>query len=206
MMLRVVCAGLALVTLLSAGAASADEPTPATATATDAGPPPPPAPTEAYWYGGQTLAVDGISAAAVLGAVVLPPLAIAGAGGLVLGAPIVHLVNDRPGAAVVSLALRTALPIGAGVIGYNLAGSCNRNAATESGSFLGPCFLHGWNEAAIGGLVGMGVAIATDATLLARGTRPVTPPADSVAPRVTSLAPSFDPKTRTTSVGVAGTF
>ncbi len=189
-------------TLLLAGAASADEAElPAS---------PPPAsesvPTESYWYGDATLAVDGISTAVLLGGIVLPPLALVGGAGLVFGGPAVHLANDRPGAAAASFGLRTLVPIGAAVIGYNLAGSCNRTER-EPGAILGPCFLHGVGEAATGALVGLGVAVAVDAGLLARGTREGKPPPPaSAAPRVTSVAPSFDPQTRATSVGVGGTF
>ena len=179
--------------------------------------PPPPVPlrytpstsarsTVSEWYGWQTLTVDGASLATTFSGAVTPALAVVGLGGLVLGAPIVHLAHERPVAALGSLGLRTLLPLAGMATGYLAAGSCTEQR--QPGDILGPCFLHGVGEAAVGGVIALGLGIALDTTLLARETREVEPATTGSATtlRVQSVAPSFDPATRTASVGVGGTF
>src|SRR5262245_7305404 len=72
------------------------------------------------WYGWQTLAIDGTAFAtwtvtSLVGKTqARPPVStvnLAGRGVYLLGAPIVHAVHGKPGAAIGSLALR-ALPMG----------------------------------------------------------------------------------------------
>jgi hypothetical protein len=165
---------------------------------------PPPAPTEHYWYGWQTLTADGASLAVTLGGIGMnaSPVAVVGVGGLYLAAPAVHLAHGRVGVAFGSLGLRMGLPVLGGVIGFAAAAPCS---SAESKQFLG-CAFHGWGEAAVGGLLGLGAAVVLDAALLAHGTREISEPAESGRPRVTSVAPSFDPVTRTASVGLGGSF
>ena len=58
------------------------------------------------WYGGQTLLVDGVSAALAL---VMPAV---GATGFVFGGPGLHLSHGRPGIALLDLGLRVGLTVG----------------------------------------------------------------------------------------------
>jgi hypothetical protein len=173
------------VAVLAPRSAHAEEPSPS--------PSPPPPTTQ--WYGWQTLTVDGAS-------LLTAPLGV-GIGGLVLGGPIVHLVHERPLAALASLGLRTVLPVVGGYIGRNAAGNCTKER--EPGDILGPCFMHGLDELVVGALIGVSIAVAVDASALAYA--PATPaerPSDK--PRVTSVAPSIDPVTRSASLGLGGTF
>ncbi|MDB4933212.1 MAG: hypothetical protein JWP87_184 [Labilithrix sp.] len=157
---------------------------------------PAPASSTPHWYGAQTLIVDGAS-------LLTAPLGV-GIGGLVLGAPIVHLVHDRPYAALASLGLRTVLPVVGGYLGLSAAGTCHEQR--ESGDFLGPCFLHGFDELVIGALVGVSIAVAVDASVLAYEPARAAEQHVSDRPRVTSVAPSIDPITKSASVGLGGTF
>ena len=161
-------------------------------------------PKERYWYGYQTLLVDAASiTTALLGVRTdAPALGYIGALGLFVGAPIVHFVNERPLAAFGSAGLRVGLSGLGVVIGFAVAGSCHEDASSTA---FGSCFLHGVGEAAIGGLIGLGSAIVLDGALLARGERDVAR-SDTGMPRVTSLAPTFDPHTRTAGAGVGGSF
>jgi hypothetical protein len=184
---------------LASPAASADAP-PCGAASPDAAaaPPAPAAPPPAarrQWYGYQTLIVDGAS-------LVTAPIVV-GLGGLVLGGPIVHLVHHRPLAALASLGLRTALPTAGAYIGLSAAGTCHDKQ--EPGRLLGSCFMHGFSELIVGGLVGATIAIAVDASTLAFETD-APEDRESGVPHVTSLVPSIDPLTRSASVGLAGTF
>jgi hypothetical protein len=157
--------------------------------------------TESYWYGWQTLTADGLSIATMMagGAIKAPGLSYVGAGGLFLGAPIVHFANARVGAGFGSLGLRVGMPTLGAMIGYAAAGPCHDQSGFG-------CIFHGWGEAIVGGLIGMGGAIALDASVLAHGEREVEHPRETGLPRVTSVAPSFDPLSRTASVGMGGTF
>ncbi len=166
----------------------------------------PPSPARS-WYGYQTLIVDGAS--------LLTTPVFVGLGGFVLGAPIVHLVHGRPVAAVGSLGLRALLPIGGAFVGQSMAGRCHdthRQSAASGAErnvgddLLGPCFMHGFTELAVGAAVGLSVAVAIDAAFLAYDDRAPPKPARSGTPRLTSIAPSIDPITRSASVGVGGTF
>lgn len=205
-----IAAALTLVLLGgSARDAFADEPPPSPMPFRTT-PSPLPRSTVSEWYGWQTLTVDGASLATTFSGAVTPALAVVGLGGLVLGAPIVHLAHERPLAALGSLGLRTLLPLTGMVTGYAAAGRCTKQP--QPGDMLGPCFLHGVGEAALGGAIALGVGIAIDTTLLARETRE---PEDETSGsttnlptnlRVRSVAPSFDPTTRAASVGVGGTF
>lgn len=163
-------------------------------------------PTESYWYGWQTATSDAASIAVILAgsAMHAPLLSYAGAGGVLFGAPAVHIANGRAGVGFGSLGLRVVLPVMGAVIGYSAAGSCQEDP--RSTQLLGNCFLHGIGEAALGGLIGVGSAMVIDATALTFGRREISEPRESGMPRVTSVAPSYDPLTRTASVGMGGRF
>lgn len=93
------------------------------------------------WYGWQTLLVDAVSVAAM-------PAAGIGAGGYLLGAPIVHAAHDRWGIAAASLGLRVALPIAGAYAGVALE-NCPRNAQSDDMCGLG------------GAILGLGVGMLT---------------------------------------------
>ena len=159
---------------------------------------------ESYWYGWQTLTADGLSVATMFAGAALHSEGVAwfGVGGYFLGAPVVHVVQGRVGAGFGSLGLRVGAPVVGAIIGYAAAGPCS---SSENAQLFG-CVFHGWGEAIIGGLIGATGAVALDAALLAHGTRQVAPPQETGIPKLTSIAPSFDPRTRTTSLGASGTF
>ena len=166
-------------------------------------------PTEGYWYGWQTASSDAASVAVVLigSATHASVVTALGVGGTLFGAPGVHLANGRGLIGLADLGLRVALPLFGGFVGYAAAGTCHEDP--HSTSLLGNCFLHGFNEAAIGGLVGLGSAMLIDASTLAYGTRDIEPPAaprERGIPRITSIAPAYDPLTRTAAVGMGGRF
>jgi len=163
-------------------------------------------PSESYWYGWQTIAADGASLAifglgAGTGASVV---SWAGAFGVLFGAPAVHVANGRGDIGVLSLAMRVALPLVGAGIGYAAAGTCHDDP--NSHELFGNCFLHGFSEAGTGALIGLGSAMILDATALSYGHREITTPRESGALRVTAVAPSYDPVTRTTSIGMGGRF
>lgn len=190
----------------------ADETVPA-ASDKPSGQPPTSGPTEKYWYGYQTLIADGASLGAMLLGSASPAFGYVGVGGYLAGGPIVHFANKNPGAAVTSMLMRPLLPVLGAVIGYAAAGSC-RERPNEPGEIdiFGDCFLHGVGEAAIGALVGMSIAVTIDAAALARGERPVERAHEHEAKKVdgrvhvTGVAPSYDPRSGTASVGLGGTF
>jgi hypothetical protein len=216
------CASVLAITCLASSASAQVESTPEFTPA----PPPPPAPApepepeaapaparapvakaarETEWYGWQTLTADGLSVATIIAGAGLKSseVALLGVGGYFVAAPIVHVVQGRVGVAFGSFGLRVAAPMVGGAIGYMAAGPCS---ASESGKLFG-CLFHGWAEAAVGGLIGATSAVALDAALLAHKTREATPPPqESGTPKLTSIAPSFDPRTRTTTLGASGTF
>jgi hypothetical protein len=91
-------------------------------------------------------------------------------------------------------------------VGYAAAGTCHEDS--HSTGLLGDCFLHGFIEAAIGGLLVLGSAMLIDASALAYGTRETPPvaPRERSALRITSIAPAYDPVTRTAALGMGGRF
>jgi hypothetical protein len=54
--------------------------------------------------------------------------------------------------------------------------------------------------------VGLGSAMVIDASAFAYGKREIAEPRESGLPRVTSVAPSYDPLTRSASLGMGGRF
>ena len=188
----------------SAPPAAAEEPAPTLAARPGAA-----LPTEGYWYGWQTASSDAASVAVVMigTATHASVITALGVGGTLFGAPGVHLANGRGLIGLADVGLRVALPLLGGFVGYAAAGTCHEDP--HSTSLLGNCFLHGFNEAAIGGLVGLGSAMVLDASALAYGTREIEPPSaprERGAPHITSIAPAYDPVTRTAAVGMGGRF
>jgi hypothetical protein len=84
--------------------------------------------TETVWYGWQTLVSDAATGVSTMlltqipnnAGVILPNLGI----GFVLGAPLVHLFNGRPGVAVGDLLLRGAVGVGSVALSLSAFGSC----------------------------------------------------------------------------------
>jgi hypothetical protein len=129
-------------------------------------------PTVRHWYGDQVLRVDGASI--ILGLVA----AKAGNGdsglmvmaaGWVFGAPVVHAVHRRPGAALASLAMRAGLLLGA----YYEGGPRKTTCTTAVGSCADdPHASDSWQttsttfSGAIGLLLGGMIASALDSALL----------------------------------------
>lgn len=185
------------------GATSA--PRPASSDSPYASDHPPRVATESYWYGWQTLIVDGASIGTMALGGAAPPLALVGLGGYLIGPAFVHGANGNSRGAALSIAMRASLPLLGGLIGYASAGRCT-DTDPENKQFFGPCFLHGFAEAGIGVLVGATTAIVIDTAAIARGDRPVERKTDDGRPRVTGVAPSYDPKTGAAGLGLGGTF
>jgi hypothetical protein len=115
---------------------------------------PAPAP-RTHWYGWQIMAIDAASvatAAASQNGVVM-------AGVYVSGGPLVHLVNQRPAAALGSAALRVGLPLAGMYTGAAMA-TCN-----DEDDWLCPM-----GEMALGGIAGMLTASVIDWTVLSTET------------------------------------
>ncbi len=102
------------------------------------------------WYGWQTITAD----AASVGTIALginrrfTPLAIAGAGGLILGAPILHAAHGNWGNAGLSLGSRVLFPLGGMLLGGVLSGG---GSVTDG-------LAKTWG----GGLLGFGAALVVD--------------------------------------------
>jgi hypothetical protein len=125
--------------------------------------------TERRWYGWQGLALDGGALTLGLTALALEAsdspnressaggVALAGAVVYGLGAPVVHVVHERPWQGLASLGMRGALPVLGGALGLGLA-----TCPPPTGDY-GNC---GAPEALLGVAGGALIAIALDATLL----------------------------------------
>jgi hypothetical protein len=188
-------------------------------------PPPAAAPLEpsrpTHWYGYETLATDG--AALLLSVPALASHAsgvqsVFGWGSALtygLGAPIVHFAHGHVGKGFADLGLRVGMPLVLGVLGGMIGVStyqpppCNVSLGGWAGlgcaldDTFGPvgAFAEG---AMIGGLLGMGGAMALDAAVLAR--EPIKH--DGVSPRIEpafGLTPERRGGTRAT-VGLVGAF
>jgi hypothetical protein len=130
--------------------------------------------TKTVWYGSQTLAVDGISAAAcatVFGLFVGVP-------GLVFGAPIVHWVHGRIGIGFASMGMRMGMAAGASALGAAIGAGIDEgcNHTCRDAPAIG---------AVIGIITGAVGAIALDAIYLAYEEKTV--------PRAVRLFPSVSP-------------
>jgi hypothetical protein len=168
--------------------------------------PPPPGPIaqeRRYWYGWQTLIVDGASVVtAVL--VSIPPshpmlgMPLGGLG-LVLGGPIVHWAHGNTEKGFASLAILLATSAVGGAIGVGV--SC-------AARFVEPCSdgEDGWwgrlAGVAVGFPVGAAVGAAIDVSVLAYGTR-----AEVASPaRRVSVLPALDVGRDRVVLGLGGTF
>jgi hypothetical protein len=129
-------------------------------------------PDDANWYGWQTFVSDAISTGLFVAAIQIsngnglledsaPPAANLAAGlgmaGYVAGAPTIHIVHGRPGAATGSVLLRLGLPVVGGLVGDRLA-----TCPPPSGDY-GNC---GLGEIVVGFLGGIVAASVIDATAL----------------------------------------
>ena len=170
-------------------------------------PPPPysaaPVREESKWYGWQNLTVDG---ATVVSTIAVAPASGSAAAtvfwsGYLLGGPIVHWANGQVGKGFASLGIRVGAPLTLGVAGALIGSTGGTSGDWDEfgGAYLG---------AAIGLLAGYATAVALDAALLARKTVKVTPEAEQRSRNKLKWSPSagYDPKQRSFSVGVGGTF
>jgi len=118
-----------------------------------------------HWYGWQTLVADGASFASLLVGASLTSqrssndgpgdtLVWTGLLGYELAPGIIHFAHRNPGRGFASFGLRLGMPLAAAFVGASLASSCNTNLCEGNG-------------AGIGGLLGMGGAMAIDAALFA---------------------------------------
>lgn len=174
--------------------------------------PPPPPSTTPVWYGWQTLAADGASAA-LLGTgaawagsgssgngTAAPVLLVGGLGGVALGGPIVHLAHGHPLRALADLGLRvSAVTLGGFVGGEIVAASTARSGCQNNDVGCLPQTLGG---VALGALVGTVAASAIDAAVLSYD-EPARPPASVSA---FSWSPSVSMLKNGGAVGLTGTF
>jgi hypothetical protein len=112
------------------------------------------------WYGWQTLLGDGAATFFAFGASSNGSAAVAAYG---LGGPLVHLVHDRPEAALASIGLRVGLPAMGYVLGSGL--DCSEQRATCR-THLVPV----WGP--LLAIAGIPAAMAIDAAVLARAPGP----------------------------------
>lgn len=112
-------------------------------------------------YGGEIVLADlaGLSVMTVGAATGSDGIVIAGVAVSGLAPAAIHVAHDNPGAAVVSLMLRPALVTAGAMAGAAMA-TCGEDE-----------FLCGLGEAALGAMIGYGVAAAVDAGVAARVTR-----------------------------------
>lgn len=120
---------------------------------------------EEEWYGYQTLLVDAASLGLMIGGAAMAArsrsdtggyVALTGAAGYVLGAPIVHWTHGRIGPGFGSLGLRVGMPLGGMFWGALIGAAMDSHHNDSVGA-----------GAAIGFLGGMAGAILFDAALLA---------------------------------------
>jgi len=152
---------------------------------------------EKKYYGNAILATDlaavGLGVVAVGTKDAAVPLLIGAGLTYALGGPIVHCAHDRVGTALGSLALRVALPVSGGLLGWSLGEGSSRGCTGDM------CGL----GAALGGLAlgfgaGMFFASLIDIKGLAYEAAPTTP-----APKV-ALVPTIDPKKGSVGLNVQG--
>lgn len=193
--------------------AGSSTPAPATAAPavlapTSAAPPaytPVPVREEKKWYGWQTLIVDGATVVTTIG---VAPASSSGAAavfwsGYLLGGPIVHWSNGQLGKGFASLGIRVGAPLVLGftgaLIGASGGGDRDSNSDDVSAAAVG---------AAVGILAGYVTAVAIDAAVLARKTVKVSAEAERRSRNKVKWSPTagYDPKQRSFSMGVGGTF
>jgi len=127
-----------------------------------------------HWYGWQTLSVDALPAGLFVGAIVADgergsTFLITGSSTFALGAPLVHVLHERPLIGLASFGLRVGLPLLGLAIGLPFADLSPSPAmpdmADEDASI-------GATPIIVGGLLGAATASALDAGFLAYDTPP----------------------------------
>jgi hypothetical protein len=148
------------------------------------------------WYGYQTLLVDAAAGAMIFKG--RGPIPALGGVAYVLGPIVVHASNRQSGGVVVAdVALRLALPVVGALVGAPVAADNASCTGNDSPPLCKPAYAIG--GAIIGGISGMVLASAIDATLLARVERERKPPRVSITPAVSG-------GNHSRAVGVVGTF
>ena len=152
-------------------------------------------PPESRWYGWQTLVADGAALTLLSVGISLESSGLAAAGllGYALGSPAVHVGHARPLTALGSAGLRIALPATGMLLAPEL-GNCQHDEEPS----LASCTTE---SRVVGTLLGAAVAIALDASWLARESVPEQP-----APRKLSLTPTLELARERQVVGVQGSF
>jgi hypothetical protein len=143
---------------------------------------PVPKETRRVYYGGEVLLCDLASVLLLFGGVTAP----IGAGGYLLGGPIVHARHGNPERAVASAALRLALPVVGGSVGL---------AVYDSKEPIGAVLF-----AFAGGMIGALGAMAIDSAALSWEERPVP------AQRPLVVVPQVSLGEHGVSLGVLGRF
>ncbi len=151
-----------------------------------------PAPTRTEWYGWQTLAADGASAALVLGGIAAekPNLAVAGVLSYLLVPPTLHSVKGRHEQGGISVAFRLAGPFVGAMIGMG-----------ASDVFCPSCVDYSPGLIAGGALLGIVSGPVVDALFLSK--REVK--TGRAAPRA-AFAPSVVPVREGATFGLSGSF
>lgn len=144
---------------------------------------------EKRWYGWKILAVDAASVAVLAAGADDGLFTTVGAGGLVLGAPAVHLSHGHGGRALGSLGLRVAAPT---VVGLVALAACSND--DEEGAAFG-CLGH----FAMGFTAGAGAAMIID---LVRATDEI----EASPPAAPALAPVLAVSEAGAQLGLAGRF
>lgn len=164
--------------------------------------------TTTHWYGWQTLATDG-AALLLMGATgsvdskqLHSSLVAGGFATYAVAPPLIHLIHGRGQTAAVDVALRLGVPLVAGGVGWAIGVASidshktgDLKVAIERS--LTPVLYGIW-----GMIVGVGVAIVTDAALLANETivvREARPPA-------VAWSPVVSPREGGATAGVTGQF
>jgi hypothetical protein len=160
--------------------------------------------TRRQWYGWQTLSTDGAALSLLVlsgallsndnsdsGGFALDSVELA-AGTYVLGGPIVHAAHQNWGAAAASLGLRVGLPL-TGIL-FGSAG-CANDSDTHLCGAVG-----------LGALLGIGTAIAVDASALGYEQVPVTSAATTRQPLAAISTPYVVADAHRALLGVMGTF
>jgi hypothetical protein len=156
-----------------------------------------------YWYGWQTLIVDGVAIVTGLAASVSLPLYYmtgipAGTGGLVFGGPIVHWAHGNVGKGFGALGIITATALIGGGVGVGV-GCAVKVFESCTGEDAGLSRLIGFM---IGLPFGAAIGAAIDVSVLAYGTREVAAPPG----RIGTLLPMLDVRRDRAVLGVGAAF
>lgn len=145
------------------------------------------------WYGYKIMLADAASVATMLTGILSlesEPVFVAGMGGLALGGPLVHLAEDRPDRAIMSLALRVGAPLLVGLaIGEDE--SCEHSYTCS------------FEDQLTGAAAALGIVVAVDWLILSRHPHQAAPVERAPSPR---LVPTVNVATNGASLGLAGHF